>query len=407
MTIERVHLDLVGGIAGDMFVAAVIDAFPEHKSGMLEELAKLPGPPQGSISLLPFSDGVLSGKRFAVHPQGGGHDHAKHSEIEERLRAARLRPQVLTHALALFALLAEAEAEVHGIDPRGVEFHEVGAWDSIVDFVAAAYLIAAIDARWTFSPPPLGRGRVKTSHGLLPVPAPATLHLLRGMEVIDDGIGGERVTPTGAAILKYLRSISGETRQAVPREHVVASTGHGFGMRKLAGVPNVVRCIAFTAVSSVPSPLEEEIATLQFEIDDQTAEDLAVALDRIRALDGVLEVYQAALYGKKGRLSTQVQVLARLDAADRVADECLSQTTTLGLRIGRMWRRTLARAGVESGEVRVKLASRPTGRISAKAEMDDVARAGTTRTQREEARERAEREALDKAKPHGHDHEHD
>ena len=397
--IERIHLDLLGGIAGDMFVAAVADAFPEHVPGLLAELEKLAAPPGASIRLVAFSDGLLGGRRFVVEPDGPTlHGHLRLAELERRLRAARLDHAVLDHALALFRVLAEAEASVHGIDVGEVEFHEVGAWDSIVDFVAAAYLIAKTPAaRWTWSPPPLGGGRVSTAHGVLPIPAPATVALLRGMEVIDDGVGGERVTPTGAAILRHL---AGRSTGRPGRSQVVASTGNGFGSMRLPGMPNVVRCIAFAPVTTLPAPLDEEIATLQFEIDDQSAEDLAVALERIRAAEGVLEVYQVAAYGKKGRLATQVQVLARLEHADRVADACLSQTTTLGLRLSRVWRRTLLRAGVETAipeTVRVKLAARPDGGMTAKAEMDDLARLAGGRAEREAARGRAERAALDEA----------
>jgi uncharacterized protein (DUF111 family) len=175
----------------------------------------------------------------------------------------------------------------------------------------------------------------------------------------------------------------------------LAATGHGFGTRRLPGMPNLLRCIAFTASQALPHPLDEEIATLEFEIDDQTAEDLAVALDRIRAAPGVLDASQAAVVGKKGRLAARVQVLAQLDAADAVADLCLAQTTTLGVRIARVMRRVAPRASVETAEgVRVKLASRPSGEMTAKAEMDDVARVPGGRVEREQARRSAEEEAL-------------
>lgn len=433
--IARVHLDLVGGLAGDMFAAAMADAFPEHVPGLLAQLRKLPAPPQGSIEVVPFTDGVLSGRRFVVTPDGpympghvhgedGAHvqGHVAYPEIVARLRAAGLEPAVLEHALAILALLAQAEAAVHGVAVEAVEFHEVGAWDSIVDCVAAAWFIARVDAgRWTASPAPLGGGRVKTAHGLLPVPSPATVHLLRGMPVVDDGVGGERVTPTGAAILRHLANLSRagdasrdgqghgpHTASCAPppaAPAIVAAAGHGFGSKRLAGIPNIVRCLAFAPAAALPQPLDEEIAVLQFEIDDQTAEDLAVALERIRAAEGVLEAYQLAAYGKKGRLATQVQVLARLESADRIADLCLTHTTTLGLRIARTWRRSLLRAGVTAAgaeAVRVKLASRPSGELTAKAEMDDIARAGGRR-EREALRRRAEGEALDLAKGHGTD----
>ncbi len=414
--LAHIHLDPIGGIAGDMFVAAMVDAFPECEPGLMAELAKLSRPREGGgpISLFPHTDSALTGRRFVVegdefatpaHTHGHGehhsHLHVAHHEIRARLGQAGLDPAVLGHALALFALLADAEGQVHGVPADEVEFHEVGAFDSIVDVVAAAYLSATLaPERWSCAPLPLGGGRVKTAHGVLPVPAPATTLLLRGLDVIDDGVGGERVTPTGAAIVRYLCKKTG----ADPGQtRVLAASGHGFGTRKLPGMPNVLRCLAFTHSAQVPGPLDEEIATLQFEIDDQTAEDLAVALDRIRQAPGVLDAAQLPIHGKKGRLATQVQVLARLDAADEVADLCLSQTTTLGVRIGRVWRRTAMRAVVETHvpePVRVKVAQRPTGQVTAKAEIEDLARIPGDRSRREEARRRAESQALEQAKPY-------
>lgn len=405
--LARIHLDPIGGIAGDMFVAAMADAFPDCVPGLMAELAKLQGG-EGHIRLEPCSD-MLSGKRFVVERGGHSHHHVPHRAIRAQLEDARLDADVLRHALGLFSLLAEVEAEVHGVSPDEVEFHEVGAWDSIVDFVAAAYFIAKlVPERWTFAPLPLGGGRVRTAHGVLPVPAPATAILMRGLEVIDDGVGGERVTPTGAAIVRYLANASPPPAEGRGEGRVLASTGHGFGTRKLAGIPNMLRVVAFTHSHSIPAKPDEEIATLQFEIDDQTSEDLAVALDRVRMAPGVLDVGQVAVYGKKNRLATQVQILARIEAVDAVAELCLAQTTTLGLRISRAWRRTALRAQVETSvpeSVRVKIAARPSGEITAKAEMDDLARIPGDRARREEARRRAEAQALDAAKPYERDRE--
>jgi uncharacterized protein (TIGR00299 family) protein len=410
--IDRIHLDPLGGISGDMFAAALADAFPEAVPGLLAEIAKL-GAPQGAVRVVAHSDGILAGSRFVVEheaprtqphahagPHGEAHAHTAYREVRERLRTARLDAPVLRHAEGLFDLLAAAEGAVHGIAKEDVGFHEVGAWDSIADFVAAAYFIARLDAcAWTFSPPPLGGGRVATAHGLLAVPAPATVRLLQGLEVIDDGIAGERVTPTGAAILRYLSQAGAHGRE--PRAATLAASGTGHGTRKLPGIPNVLRCLAFGRAEAAADG-SDEIAALQFEIDDQTAEDLAVALDRVRAAPGVLEVYQAPVFGKKGRLASQVQVLARVEAAERVAQLCLAETTTLGLRIARLARRTLGRAQARTADgVRVKVAARPGGGFTAKAEMDDLARIPGGRDAREAVRERAEREALAQVTEHG------
>jgi uncharacterized protein (DUF111 family) len=158
----------------------------------------------------------------------------------------------------------------------------------------------------------------------------------------------------------------------------------------------VLRCVTFVKPGTDHVFHEEQVACLEFEVDDQTAEDLAVALDRLREAPGVLDVAQFAACGKKGRLATHVQVLARAEAADAAADLCLAQTTTLGVRISLVRRRTAARSQVETaGGVRVKVARRPGGEVTAKAEMDDLAAIPGDREQREQARRKAQHDALD------------
>ena len=301
-------------------------------------------------------------------------------------------------AEAIFALLAEAEAEVHGIAVEDVTFHEVGAWDSIADVVCAAWLIDSLDpAAWSCAPLPLGGGRVRTAHGMLPVPAPATALLLRGLPTFHDGVGGERVTPTGAAILRHLDP----SFEPAGLRGRIARTGHGFGSRRLPGMSNVLRALVLDPASEpVPRPgpawREETVAVCSFEVDDQTAEDLAVGLDRLRAADGVLDVVQTPAVGKKGRMAASVRVLARPEARERVIERCFAETATLGVRWQPVRRAVLEReeavADVAGEPVRIKWARRGTGggEVTVKAEMDDVANADGGRAGREERRRRAE-----------------
>ena len=410
---RRIHLDPLGGIAGDMFAAAIVDTFPQLEAGVLAAVGTLPAPRGAVVKFQTHRDAVLGGRRFVVtdpsgagadhhrvaehdhhapaqgtkagashthpHPDqgsqahGDGHAHTDYASIRTLLDRVALTPSVRAHAHGLFRLLAEAEASVHGIGTDEVTFHEVGAWDSIVDFVAAAYLIdAAGTAAWTWSALPLGGGRIRSAHGVLPVPAPATTLLMRGMPVVDDGISGERVTPTGAAILRYLSDGGHGTASATP---VVASTtGYGFGTRIMPGVSNVLRCIAFDAATD--GAYDERVTLMNFEIDDQSGEDLAIALDRLRGAPGVLDVVQGSVVGKKGRLATAVQMQVRPEQANAVADLVFLETTTIGLRISDVSRRILPRVAVTGQPAtgaRAKVAHRPNGVVTAKAEIDDVA----------------------------------
>lgn len=293
-------------------------------------------------------------------------------------------------ALAIFGLLAEAEAGVHGVPVEEATFHEVGAWDSIADIVAAAFLIEAIGAdRWSVGPLPQGSGRVRCAHGELPVPAPATVRLLEGFVFHDDGRPGERVTPTGAAILKQLRAQSGAGEG--PRRLI--RIGHGFGLRRFEGISNVLRVLVSEPVAPAGTA-SEQIAVLGFEVDDQTAEDLAIGLDHLRGMEGVFDVLQTPAFGKKGRLVTALRLLVRPDAVERVTAACFAETTTLGVRCHIEERAVLARAGgrVDNG-IRVKLATRPDGSRTAKAESDDLA-AMAGHAPRQTARRSVETETL-------------
>jgi uncharacterized protein (TIGR00299 family) protein len=403
----HLHLDPVGGIAGDMFIAALLDAFPGLGAGFDAALAKVGLPPGARCALLAHHDGSLSGRRFEFSlPAAGAHSSAHHrhahvglSAIRAAIAAMKLDAAVAARAGSIFEILAVAEAAVHGVGVDEVEFHEVGALDSIADIVGSAWIIEALGpATWSVGALPLGSGRVQTAHGALPLPAPAVVRLLQGFAFFDDGLPGERVTPTGAAILRHLGCASG----AGTRPGRLTASGMGFGSRKLPGMANVLRVLAFDPADA---PAADEVALLAFEVDDQTAEDLALGLERLRACDGVLDVVQCPVFGKKGRMAAQVQVLARPPQLAAIIDACFAETTTLGVRHQLLARSVLARseaavAGADGRAVRVKLARRPDGAVSAKAESEDV-RSGGGRCARETLRRASEAAALGQEAKHG------
>ena len=345
----ELHLDLVGGIAGDMFVAAILDLRPDLETGLLSALSYAPMLEGVSCRIVSHDDGILTGRRFLVERSDpdtthGHHHHTAWRDIRAALSASSLDTETTRHAIGIFSLLADAEARVHGSAAGAVEFHEVGAWDFIADIVAAAYLIARLDAtRWTSSAAPLGSGRVRTAHGILPVPAPAAALLLEGLPTIDDGIPGERVTPTGAAILRYL--CKQETISPQPRRLV--ASGFGFGTRKLPGISNCVRVICFESLATDFAG-SDRVAVLQFEIDDQTGEDLAQGIENLRAHKDVLDVVQTPVFGKKGRMMTGVRILARPEAVAQVAALAFDETTTIGIRHAIVDRAILQRKIIET-----------------------------------------------------------
>ncbi len=380
----HIHLQPVGGIAGDMFVAAMLDAFPDLLDGVTADLNAIDLPDAVTWDLRRQDVNGLQANYFQVamganeiQPSG------TYREIRARLNNANLDDRVRAPALSIFRILAEAEAAIHGVDPDKVHFHEIADWDSLADIVAAASLIGRIGpALWTCASLPLGGGTVTTAHGTLPLPAPATLKILNGFAWHDDGQAGERVTPTGAAILRHLM----DDNMMAPEAGRLAAMGTGCGTARFAGLANILRVSVFEA--DVP-PQEETIIELAFEIDDMTPEEVAVALDHLRAADGVLDAAHGIRYGKKGRLQFAVTLLVTPQAKDPVLDACFTETTTLGIRWRQTRRRILDRSRHESKaggrRIGVKLARRPDNRLTGKAESDDLAEFDGLRRRRDVA----------------------
>jgi uncharacterized protein (TIGR00299 family) protein len=418
-----IHLDPLGGWSGDMFVAALLDAFPEHWPRVQSAIASLNLGAEAECRLAPHRDDALAGSRFLVagdraseqptsHPhEGSGHREHVHvhsdrggekawADIRAELAHSALESDVKKHAVAIFELLAVAEAKVHGVEAESVTFHEIGAVDSIVDIVAAAQLIALVRCdRWTSAPLPIGSGRINTAHGVLPAPAPAVALLLQGLPVIDDGVPGERVTPTGAALARYLVGAQSPPDGRIRR---LKRSGVGFGARTLPGVSNCLRALAFeaaTAQSQAAGAIgRRQLAIITFEVDDQCPEDLAAGLDHIRALPGVFDVTQGSIVGKKGRMAAHVQVLVAPPELENVIAACFEETTTIGLRYqlteGAVLRRRLKTVEIGGDKLQVKIVDRPGGLRSGKAEAADAAsRRG--HIARARLRREAEDEALD------------
>ena len=392
----HIHLDPVGGVAGDMFIAAMLHTYPDLEAPMIAAIRAAGLPNDISIQCQPFQDFALTGRRFVVdEPSKNNHDHRAFADIVQALMSNSLNAKVRDRAISIFTLLAEVEGQIHGVATKDVSFHELGGWDSIADIVGAAFLIESCAATsWSIGSLPKGSGMVKTAHGPLPVPSPATARLLEGFAWHDDGRPGERVTPTGAAIVRHLKC---SDRMPSGGKKLTAS-GYGFGSRRFMGMSNTLRVMAFSDGDSAVIA-REEIAVVEFELDDQTAEDIALALAHLRKMVGVLDVLQMPAYGKKGRLVNHIQLLCSPQLLDDVVAACFKQTSSLGVRYHLSQRAILLREDVAvsvAGEaMTVKIAQRPDGRLTAKLESDSVQQSpAKTRLEREALRREAEQLAL-------------
>jgi len=309
---------------------------------------------------------------------GHQHTHAPHRSLSSILAivgAAPLGGRVKERSGRAFQLLGEAEAAIHSIPIEQVHFHEVGAVDTIVDIVCAAAGCEALRVdRWLASPLNVGSGTVKCAHGTLPVPAPATIALLADAPVYAAGEPMERVTPTGAAILRML----GVQYGPLPAMRVQAR-GYGAGGRDTPGTPNLLRIlVGESAEETLDSAAGEPVAVIEATIDDASPQLLGYASERLLAA-GAWDVYSQPVQMKKGRSGVQMTVLCRPDLVPALRELLFRETTTIGLR----WRleskmalaREFAEVKTQWGKVKIKIARWPSGEIAnAAPEYEDCRR---------------------------------
>jgi pyridinium-3,5-bisthiocarboxylic acid mononucleotide nickel chelatase len=333
------YLDCHSGISGDMFLGALLDA-GLSLDVLKEALATLPVKDY-QLTLDTFEDKGIRGSRFNVLLAEREQPTRHLSDIAALLHASTLPARVRDTALAIFQRLGEAEATVHGTSIEEVHFHEVGAIDAIVDITGAAIGIEALGITQLYaSSLPLTSGHVKTAHGLLPVPAPATLEILRKVSAPWRAapVEGELVTPTGAAILATLARF--ET-PAITIEQV----GYGFG-QKLLPWPNCLRLCLGQAQSSGHAAGEEPdtdwVAVIESHIDNMSGELLGGLMERLLAI-GAFDVSYTPMQMKKNRPATLVTVICAPEEGERMAQILLRETSTLGVRIQQVQRRKAQR----------------------------------------------------------------
>jgi pyridinium-3,5-bisthiocarboxylic acid mononucleotide nickel chelatase len=360
------YFDAFSGISGDMTVGALL-----HLGVALEdlqkELAKLPLSGYRINQEVRFLSGIRATK-FAVEVSEPLSERSFRA-ITQMLRESDLIPQVKETALRIFTALAEAEGRVHGILPGAVHFHEVGAVDSIVDVVGAAFCLHALGVEKIYaSALPMGKGFVPSRHGVLPIPAPATVELMKGLQVrLEDG-AAEMVTPTGAAIVAALAQ-----RGSIPQMQLKA-IGYGSGERTLPDRPNLLRVLLATLVET---PREEQLLVLETNIDDLNPELYEYVIERLFTA-GARDVCLLPLQMKKNRPGVMLWVLGEIPDRERLSAIIFAETSTIGIRSYPVSRLALRRESREVntlyGGIRVKLSHTPEGRVHAAPEYEDCKR---------------------------------
>jgi uncharacterized protein (TIGR00299 family) protein len=349
-----------------MVLGALVDAGVESRR--LEEALRSLAVTGFELSFRRETRDYLAGTRAEVRTQeSSAHRHLP--EIVGIIRGSALSAWVKEKACAIFERLAAAEAEVHGIAPEKVHFHEVGAVDAIVDIVGAVagLELLGVDKVYT-SRLPLGEGTVKCQHGLLPLPAPAVLGLVRDFEVRLTGIQRELTTPTGAAIVTTLAGSAGGAPS-----FIMEKLGYGFGRHPGEGLPNALRLI----VGRPPGKGLEEVALLETNLDDVTGELAGYLIERSLEA-GALDAYAVPVQMKKSRPGILFSVLVPLDRLERIKHLIHAESGTLGIRIQRILRSVLQRESILAetsfGSVKVKRSFIEGCPPSLSPEHDEVAR---------------------------------
>ncbi|MBN2718990.1 MAG: nickel pincer cofactor biosynthesis protein LarC [Deltaproteobacteria bacterium] len=347
------YLDCFSGLSGDMIVSALIDVGVPFS---VIENAALALPLSGfAIRHEKEMRNSLSVSRFFVDVDEGKQPHRHFSHIRDMINGAGLSDSVKQKSIAIFEVLAKAEAKVHGTTVEKVHFHEVGAVDSIIDIVGAAAGIDYLNVDIVCRTVPVGTGFVDTQHGRLPLPAPATLNILAGVPLEGTEITSELTTPTGAAIVRALATSFGPMPHMIPE-----NTGFGAGSRNLPERPGVLRAV----LGRRSGDAQGTLTVLEANIDDMTGELAAHAVDRLLTA-GALDAWMEPIQMKKGRPALKISVLCQNAAREHLGRILMRETTTIGVRYYEVSRMVLSRQRISVvthyGQVHVKVSSDENG----------------------------------------------
>jgi len=370
------YLECFSGISGDMFLGALVDAGvrPQLLEDTVAALAvgaklQITRVIRSGISATKVDvwvDGEKDmpreeywAKQDAAHTHSHRHDHAHRglSEIRKIISSASISESAKKTAVAIFEALGAAEAKIHDAPAEEIHFHEVGSVDAIVDIVCAAVGAEALRVEEIIcSSLNVGGGTVKCAHGNFPVPAPATVELLKDAPVYSSGVQAELVTPTGAAIAKTLVRRFG----SFPEMNIEKS-GYGAGSRDFPGHPNVMRLVVGEAASTLAAKTNSEMITvLEANLDDLNPQVFGYVMDRLLE-EGVLDAFGMPVQMKKNRPGTLLTVLCKPEDASKLTQLIFTETTTLGVRRRAEVRQVLERrwenVRTPWGEVRMKIAS--------------------------------------------------
>ena len=356
----------IGGASGDMILAALLDAgLPLHR---LEEGVAALNVPNVRVRAWRDQRGAVAGTRVDVETPDGGPGTI--DGFVKTIGESALPDIVKERAISIFRRLGEAEAAVHGAHDAPPRLHELGSWDTLVDVVGAVIGLHALGVKAVFSAPlVVGSGTMETSHGTLPVPGPATAHLIADAGAPIGPVPGERLgeltTPTGAAILTTLAAFTAPTMR-------VESIGYGLGTKEVAGLPNAL-AVWLGEVASEGTTL----VLLETNIDDSTPEVLAYVQERLMEL-GALDAWLMPVHMKKGRAGVLLSVLAPVNLEPLLVDAMLRETTTLGVRTRPIHRyearREVRRVETSLGAIGVKVKLMNGRVVSAAPEFEDCRR---------------------------------
>lgn len=352
---KTLYIDSFAGIAGDMFIGALLNLVPSPDV-LVEGIKKIKAlePEEYELVIAKATKNGIAGINFDVHLPHHHHHHRHLADIEAMIVPSDLPERVKRESLRAFSLLAEAEAHVHGTTPDKIHFHEVGAVDSIIDIVGAFILVDALGwPRILCSSINVGSGTVECAHGILPVPAPATEYLLHGLPVFSSGSPMERTTPTGALLVKCLA----DGFSTLSPGKIIAS-GYGLGNRESEDMPNVLRAVMLETGGEAGGLIKETLTLLECNIDDMNPQDYEPVIEKLFAAGG-LDVWTENIAMKKSRPGVKLCCLAEPDNTVKLARIILTHTTSQGARLKEFDRLRLEwhiqEENTSLGKVRVKV----------------------------------------------------